>query len=329
MNWTFFPSSHYAKDVARLWWTMFGVASLVWLAVVVAVLRAVLRHRRTTSSLRSGQARGTEEGQLEPPYLGEESPATRKAIFAAFLATVAILFFFMSYDFVLGRETPQHQHEGGMDVTVQSHQWWWEFVYNDSIPDKRFVVANELHVPVGVRVNLSIESSDVIHSVWAPRLAGKSDAVPGYRGALSFTADTAGVYGGVCAEFCGAQHAKMRFTVVAHEPRDFANWVASQRAPAIQPTDSLALAGQKVFLSGACATCHAIAGTPAFATNGPNLTHVGTRRDLAAGALPNTHDDMLRWIYNPQSIKPGTQMPATGLKADQLEAVVAYLRSLK
>jgi cytochrome c oxidase subunit II len=315
MNWTFFPASAYARSVATLWWTMFGVAAAVWIAVVVATVVAA-RHRRL-------------DVPASEPYLGEESPATRKWIFAAFLTTCAILFFFMGYDFVLGRETPQHVHAGGMDVRVQARQFWWEFIYNDSLPANRFSVANELHVPVGVRINLSIKSSDVIHSVWAPRLAGKQDAVPGYSGALSFTADTAGIYPGVCAEFCGAQHAKMRFTVVAHEQKDFERWVATQRAPAVQPNDSLLRAGQAVFLNGPCATCHTIAGTPAFATNGPPLTHVGTRRDLAAGAVPNSLEGMMGWITNPQAIKPGTRMPKVPLTGQQLNAVVAYLRSLK
>jgi cytochrome c oxidase subunit 2 len=315
MNWIRFPSTGYASDVATLWWAMFGVALFVWLGVVIAVIVAVRRRRS--------------EPDTTAPYLGEESPRTRKAIFAAFLATAGILFFFMGYDFVLGRRTPQHVHQGGLSVTVQARQWWWEFIYNDTIPALRLSVANELHVPVGVPINLAIESPDVIHSVWAPRLSGKQDAVPGYRGSLTFTADTAGVYGGVCAEFCGAQHAKMRFTVVAHEQKEFDEWYAMQRAPAPEPTDSTLAAGRQAFLSSTCATCHAIAGTPAFATRGPNLTHVGSRRDLAAGAVPNTDDNMMRWILNPQSIKPGTQMPASTLSPQQLTALVAYLRSLK
>jgi cytochrome c oxidase subunit 2 len=315
MNWTFFPATAYARGVATLWWTMFGVATAVWATVVVFVMTAALRKRAAIDT--------------NEPYLGEESPGTRKAIFAAFVATCAVLFFFMGYDFVLGRETPQHVHQNGMDVTVRSRQWWWEFIYYDSLPEKRVSVANELHVPVGVRVNLRLESADVIHSVWAPRLSGKQDAVPGYSGALSFTADTAGIYPGICAEFCGAQHAKMRFTVVAHDKKEFDDWYAQQRAPAIHPTDSLTLAGQSVFLNAPCSTCHAIAGTPAFASRGPALTHVGTRRDLAAGALPNTTENMMGWIVNPQAIKPGTQMPAVPLTGNQLNALVAYLRSLK
>jgi cytochrome c oxidase subunit 2 len=293
---------------------MLSVAAAVWLAVVVSTIMA---SRRRNAAV---------EG--DAPYLGEESPGTRKAIFAAFLATAAILFFFMGYDFVLGRETPQHVHQGGLDVTVQSKQWWWEFIYNDTVPGKRMVSPNELHVPVGVPVNLIIKSSDVIHSVWVPRIAGKQDAVPGYTGALTFTAETAGVYPGVCAEFCGAQHAKMRFAVIAHPQKEFDEWYAASRSPAAPPSDSTR-AGEQVFMSAACATCHAIAGTPAYGTNGPDLTHVGSRRSLASGALPNTFDDMLRWIYNPQAIKPGTQMPAVPLSASQLRAVTAYLRSLK
>jgi cytochrome c oxidase subunit 2 len=314
MNWTFFPATPYARDVARLWWTMLAVATVVWLAVVAATIMA------------SRRAKPAVDG--DAPYLGAESPGTRKAIMAAFLATSGILFFFMGYDFVLGRKTPQHVHQGGLDVTVQSKQWWWNFIYNDTVPQLRMVSPNELHVPVGVPVNLIIKSSDVIHSVWAPRLAGKQDAVPGYTGSLTFTAETAGVYPGVCAEFCGAQHANMRFLVIAHPKKEFDDWYATSRTPAAPPSDSTR-AGEQVFMSAACATCHAIGGTPAFGNTGPDLTHVGSRRTLASGAIPNTFEDMMRWIYNPQAIKPGTLMPAVALKADQLRAVTAYLRSLK
>jgi cytochrome c oxidase subunit II len=316
MNWTLFPATGYARDVATLWWVMFGVATAVWIAVVTAVIIAARRRRPII------------EGNA--PFLGEESPRTRKAVFAAFLATAGILFFFMGYDFVLGRETPQHVHRGGLDVTVQSRQWWWEFIYNDTVPELRLVQPNELHVPVGVPVNLIIKSSDVIHSVWVPRLAGKQDAVPGYTGALTFVAETSGRYDGVCAEFCGAQHANMRFLVIAHEKKEFDDWYAASRAPApAAPADSLLAAGQRAFLSGSCSTCHTIAGTPAFGTRGPDLTHVGSRLTLASGALANTRENMLRWIIDPQAVKPGTQMPPANLPSETLPAVVAYLRSLK
>jgi cytochrome c oxidase subunit II len=316
MNWTLFPASANARDVATLWWAMVAVATAVWIGVVVAMLIAIRRHRDA-------------EPSAEAPYLGAESRRTRMAVFAAGLATVGILFFFMAYDFVLGRRTPQHVHQGGLTITVQSRQWWWEFIYEDTVPEKRLSTANELHVPVGVPVNLVLESPDVIHSAWIPRLAGKQDLVPGYTGSLVFTADTAGTYPGVCAEFCGAQHANMRFLVIAHPRQEFEDWYVAQRAPAPPPTDSVLVAGQRAFLSGSCATCHTIAGTPAAATRGPNLTHVASRRTLAAGTLPNTHDDMLRWIYNPQSVKPGTFMPPSNLPPESLQPLVAYLRSLK
>jgi cytochrome c oxidase subunit 2 len=316
MNWTLSPATANMRDVATLWWTMFGVAAAVWLAVTIAVLVAIRR----------GRANGP---ATEAPYLGAESRRTRMALVGAGLATLGILLFFMGYDFVQGRRTPQHQHQGALTVTVQSHQWWWEFIYEDTVPGLRMATANELHVPVGIPVNLILESPDVIHSAWMPRLAGKADLVPGYTGSLVFTADTAGVYQGICAEFCGAQHANMRFLVIAEDRPAFDQWYASQRAPAAPPVDSTLVAGQRAFLSGSCATCHAIAGTPAAATNGPNLTHVASRRTLASGALPNTHDDMLRWIYNPQAIKPGTQMPPSNLPPESLQPLVAYLRSLK
>ena len=315
MNWTLFPASGEARDVATLWWTMLAVAGVVWLAVVVAMLLALRRERQSPP-------------RSEAPDLRPEPAGSRKAIFVATLLTIGILFFFMGYDFFLGRRVPQHRHEG-LTITVQSRQWWWEFIYEDTVPSKRVSTANELHVPVGVPVNLVLKSPDVIHSAWVPRLAGKQDLVPGYTGSLVFTADTAGTYTGFCAEFCGAQHANMRFLVIAHPQAEFDAWYANERAPSLPPTDSVLLAGQRAFLAGSCATCHAIAGTPTYATRGPNLTHVGSRRTLAAGALPNTPDAMMRWIRDPQGVKPGTYMPPANLSPDALRPLVAYLQSLK
>lgn len=316
MNWMLFPASGSTREVATLWWTMLAVATLVWIGVVVAVVLAVRRGRAAQPA-------------TDAPYLGAETPRTRMAILVATLVTVGILFFFMGYDFFLGRRAfPMHRMQG-IEVTVQSRQWWWEFIYHDTIPGLRVTTANELHVPVGVPVNLILESPDVIHSAWVPRLAGKQDLVPGYTGSLVFTADTAGVYHGVCAEFCGAQHANMKFLVIAHEKQDYDAWYEREKSPAHSPTDSALVAGQRAFLSGSCSTCHAIAGTPAFATRGPNLTHVASRRTLASGTLANTPEEMLRWIYNPQVIKPGTQMPPSNLPPETLQNVVAYLRTLK
>lgn len=210
-------------------------------------------------------------------------------------------------------------------VKVIGHQWWWEFRY----PDLGIVTANELVVPRGRGVQLEIESVDVIHSFWIPELHGKQDAIPGQMHSLAFVAESSGVFGGQCAEYCGDQHANMRMAVVALEPTDFDAWVLAQQAPAAEELSEAAAAGRDFFLSGACAACHAVAGTTAEGRVGPDLTHLASRDFIAGGVLANTPENLKRWVFNPQEWKPGTLMPALGLDETSLDNVVAYLTSLK
>jgi cytochrome c oxidase subunit 2 len=201
--------------------------------------------------------------------------------------------------------------------------------YRDSLPQHWVTTANEIHVPVGKPVVLELVASDVIHSFWVPNLAGKRDMISGQENSLWLRADSAGVYRGQCAEFCGYQHAKMAFQVIAESPDRFAQWLVQQRDTAATPTDSLARHGQQVFLSNQCVMCHAISGTPAGSRIGPDLTHFASRRTIAAGSLPNTLGNLMGWIADPQTIKPGSRMPATSLSSQDLAAVVAYLETLK
>jgi cytochrome c oxidase subunit 2 len=178
-------------------------------------------------------------------------------------------------------------------------------------------------------VVFELRSADVIHSLWPPNLNGKRDLIPGNDNTIWFQADSAGVYWGQCAEFCGHQHAKMRFLVIAEPPDSFARWLARQRDTAMTPTDSVAKRGQEVFLASSCVMCHAIAGTPAGSRIGPDLTHLASRRTIAAGVLPNTRGHLGGWIVNPQAIKPGVRMPPNRLNADDLQALLTYLETLK
>jgi cytochrome c oxidase subunit 2 len=189
--------------------------------------------------------------------------------------------------------------------------------------------ANEIHVPVGRKVRLEVRSGDVIHSFWAPNLHGKLDLIPGYGGTTSFRADRPGVYHGRCAEFCGLQHARMDFLVIADPPERFAAWYEQQLRAAPAPADSVQQKGQQVFLSRQCAMCHAIRGTPANSRVGPDLTHLASRRTLAAGTLPNTRGHLAGWVLDPQKIKPGAKMPPNQLASDELHALLSYLQSLK
>jgi len=201
--------------------------------------------------------------------------------------------------------------------------------YEDSVPQRRVTTANELYLPVGQRVKLVMTSTDVIHSFWVPNLAGKKDIVPGYRTETWIQADRPGVYRGQCAEFCGHQHAKMGITVIAVPRAEFDQWIAQQLQPAAPPTDSIALAGQQVFVNGPCAMCHNITGTTASGIVGPDLTHLASRRMIGAGTLLNRRGQLAGWIVDPQGIKPGVRMPSNQIDPNDLRALLAYLETLR
>jgi cytochrome c oxidase subunit 2 len=201
--------------------------------------------------------------------------------------------------------------------------------YVDPDPSKIVIDANELHIPAGEPVQVKVTSRDVIHSFWVPNIIGKRDLIPGYTSSLFLNADRPGTYRAQCAEFCGAQHAKMALPVIVHPRADFAAWLAEARAPAAEPNDSSAKEGEKVFLAGPCSSCHAITGSPAFGTVGPNLTHLASRKTLGAGTLPNTRGNLGGWVVDPQGIKPGVRMPSNQLEPKDLRALLDYLETLK
>ena len=213
-------------------------------------------------------------------------------------------------------------------VDVVGKQWWWEVRYRDSIPGRTFVTANELHVPVGRRVELRLTSTDVIHSFWVPRLHGKTDLIPGRENVMWIEADRPGIYGGQCAEYCGLQHATMGLTVIAETAGEYEAWAARQRESAAEPEDSLARMGRQAFLDG-CALCLSVRGTPAGGSAGPDLTHVASRSTLAAGLLPNTPGHLGGWIANPQALKPGSRMPRVPLSNREFRLIHRYVLSLE
>lgn len=214
-------------------------------------------------------------------------------------------------------------------VHVTGHQWWWEVQYEFGDPQLRFATANEIHIPVGQPVRIVLESVDVIHSFWVPRLHGKLDLIPGQTNIITLEADEPGVYRGQCAEYCGVQHANMRFLVVAEPAADFEAWTALQRRPARQPAEPMLVAGREAFERQACALCHRIRGTEARATVAPDLTHFGGRL-MIAGMLPNDRARLQAWITDAQSIKPGSHMPSLReFDGETLNAIAAYLDTLE
>lgn len=218
------------------------------------------------------------------------------------------------------------QDEDALQVEVIGHQWWWEFRY----PEHDVVTANEMHVPVGRTVQLTLRSADVIHSFWVPRIGGKRDVNPGETTGLWFTVDSAGVYGGQCAEFCGRSHALMQMEVVAQQPEGFEAWLENQQRPARQPTTELAREGRDLFMGqGACFSCHRVDGTPADGGTGPDLTHVASRRKIAAGILPNDSSAMARWLHDPQEVKPANRMRVPDYDEETVREIIAYLQTLE
>jgi cytochrome c oxidase subunit 2 len=215
-------------------------------------------------------------------------------------------------------------------IRVTGHQWWWQLDYELSGTRGSFRAANELHMPVGRPVRLLLTAGDVIHSFWVPRLQGKMDLIPGDTNTLELEASRAGRFGGACAEYCGTQHARMSLTVVAEDSATFEAWAQAQRADGTRPADSVALAGQQLFLAGPCATCHTVRGTMARGEVGPDLTHIGSRLTIAAGALPNSLGNIAGWIANPQALKPGAAMPTlSAYDGTELRALATYVASLK
>ena len=223
------------------------------------------------------------------------------------------------------RSQPAVPPKGALEIKVVAHQWWWEFDYPDGAK-----TSNELHIPVNRPIRLSLESGDIIHSFWVPQLGGKRDVVPGQINELTFVATVPGVYPGQCAEFCGLSHANMRFRAFVDSPDEFAKWDKDQLAGPvpISSNDSLAADGAKVFADSPCTTCHMIQGV-SKGYIGPDLTHFGGRTTLAAGVLKNTPENVAKWIEDPQEIKPGANMPPLLLPGPKLNALVAYLESLK
>jgi cytochrome c oxidase subunit 2 len=218
---------------------------------------------------------------------------------------------------------------GAMQVEVVGEQWWWRVLYRDS-DGNRIASANEIRIPAGRDVVFTLKSADVIHAFWVPSLGGKVDMTPGRSETLRLSADRPGIYRGQCAEYCGGAHALMALEVLALPEAEFAAWLVAERSPAHEPIDETGRKGRALFLAAGCGACHAIRGTPAAGTVGPDLTHVGGRRFIAAATLPTSRENLARVIVDGQHVKPGNTMPPFRIfSSEELEALSAYLAGLK
>jgi cytochrome c oxidase subunit 2 len=307
-----------AAQILDLWRLMLAVCGLVFAAVLAAFGLALWRARR-----------GTRETppELQPSLRGE--PRSTRLVAWAVGASAVGLFGLVFASVLTDRALAGLPLRDALHVELTAHQWWWQARYDAADPSRMFETANELHLPAGRPVLLTLKADDVIHSFWVPNLAGKKDLIPGRTATLALRADVPGRYRGQCAEFCGLQHAGMALEVVVESPSDYAAWAERQRQPAAAPADPQARRGQQLFLAGTCVMCHAIQGTDASARRAPDLTHLAGRARLGAGVLPNTREQLAAWIADPAAHKPGVNMPGHRYAREDLDALAAYLETLR
>ena len=306
------------RQFLTLFWIFLGVCAFMYALVMIFLAVAIARRDRAL------EANVVETGRHHQSHpLMRSTLIGWAALIGVGLVALAIASFFA--DRSMARAATNEK----LSVTLTGNQWWWDIVYNSADASKTLRTANELHLPVGVPTRIILHSSDVIHSFWVPSLAGKQDLIPGRENAITIVPKVTGMFRGQCAEFCGTQHAHMSLVVVVESYPDFLNWWHHQLEPAPAPATPLAMAGYKYVVSGPCSACHNIGGTPASGQVAPDLTHLASRRSLAAGTLPMSTGNLYGWVEDPQSVKPGVKMPTIGLEPDQLHAVVAYLETLK
>jgi cytochrome c oxidase subunit II len=294
------PASRAADRIAELWWILFVVSAVVFAVVLVLLLIGALKRR----------------GEAGPPDRSRDRRGSRLvAIAGVAIPTVVVVSLFFTSVATLPAVSPSGKH-ARMTIEVVGRQWFWDVYYRNGAVR----TANEIHVPAGEPVEIRVRSVDVIHSLWVPRLNRKIDMIPGQTSSIVIDARTPGVYRGQCAEFCGVQHGNMAFLVIAEPPAKFTSWL-----------DREAERGRtsRLFTSAGCGGCHSTTGTPAESRFGPDLTHFGSRRTIAAGTLPNTRDDLTLWLRDPQAVKPGNKMPNLQLGDDEIRSLVDFLEARK
>jgi len=318
------PGGPGAVMIDGLWRLLLWLGAGIVLLVLVLLLVAAFRSRAPAAG---ATGPGGEDAEMARSHFARRDVRWMMAGGIG-LPVAVLLFLFILTLGVLGDLFPERADPDALTIEVVGHQWWWEIRYPH--PSGRGTVPspNELHIPVGKRVWLRLTTADVIHAFWVPGLQGKLDMIPGRTNLLWVQADSAGIWRGQCAEFCGIQHARMGLVVVAEPEEEFTRWLAHQARPQDPPEDPMVRAGMEAMAGAACALCHSVRGTVIRGETGPDLTHFASRRTLAAATLLNTPGNVFGWVGNPQAIKPGVHMPVVPLTARELQLIGWYLASL-
>ena len=309
----FSPVSTPASSIAKVAWFVLAICLGIFLTVGGLLAYSVIRFRARP---------GDDPREPAQLYGSNQIEFAWTAIPVLIVVVLVLTTIRTIYDVQAAAEPPNALH-----VRVIGHQWWWEFQYSDL----GIVTANELHVPLSDPVHpaptwLRLESADVAHSFWVPRLAGKTDVIPNKINTMWIDPHQPGVYLGQCAEFCGTQHALMLIRVIVEPRPAFDQWVAAQQRSVNANSTAH---GRQVFVSNSCVSCHAVRGTSASGTFGPDLTHLMSRQTLGSGAALNTPNNLKIWIRNPSAIKPGSLMPAMNLSENDLNDLVTWMVTLK
>jgi cytochrome c oxidase subunit 2 len=312
------PAGIQASRILDLWHLTLAVCCIVFAAILLACLIAMIRAPRADHAT-----------PADLSAIGRREPQVRFWVVASTAVSTFLLFGLVLADVLTDRALSRLPVDNALRIEMTGYQWWWQARYLPDGEAPGFVLANELHVPVGRPVVVSLKAADVIHTFWVPNLHGKRDMIPGRDATIEFRADKAGVYRGQCAEFCGYEHALMAFSITADPPAQYEAWAAQQRKAAQTPSDEIAVRGRDVFMSQDCARCHTVRGSEAQGALGPDLTHIASRRTLAAGTLANNRDNLTGWIVDPRALKPGTVMPPTRLPPADLNALLTWMETLK
>jgi cytochrome c oxidase subunit 2 len=312
------PMGPQAGALFDLWLLMLVACVLVFVLVMAALALSLRRAPRGSVT--------TSPDMAAHPRLEAK---LRRAVGWATAASTVLLLGLLVASFLTDRAIARLPLADALHIELVAHQFWWEARYHPGDPALAFSTANELHVPVGRPVLLTLSADDVIHSFWVPSLHGKKDLIPGRESTFAFRADKSGVYRGQCAEFCGYQHAHMALFVLADEPVDYERWAAAQREPAPEPASPVERRGHDLVVGTTCGMCHAIGGTPLRGRRAPDLTHVASRMTLGAGTIATSESSLADWVADPQRLKPGVNMPPHAFEAHDLAAIGAYLASLK
>jgi cytochrome c oxidase subunit 2 len=331
----FDPASPGADSIRNLSIFVLAITGIIFIIVEGVLIYSIVRFRRkqTTTGKEPPQVYGSKPIEIA------WTAAPALVVFVLVLVTARTL-----WDVNVPPPAPR-TGDNTLFLTVVGRQWWWEYQYDHyngqpihavgpdgKESDLPVITANELHVPVseeGIprRIYLTLKSADVCHSFWVPQLGGKTDLVPGRVNSTWIQTDQPGIYLGQCAEYCGKQHAHMLIRVVVDSPGEFDNWLQNERKPAID--DPAVKAGRSTFLSQSCVNCHRIRGTPAQGNYAPDLTHLMRRQTIASGTVPNSPEDLRRWVADPQKIKAGCLMPDFGLSDRDRDLIVDYLSTLR